>query len=416
MNSADISRRNFIKVAAAASLSGKVAVAKTLDAEKKQKKPNILVIVTDQQNANMLSCAGNKWVDTPALDSLAASGMRFEKCYCSNPVCVPSRFSIQTGHYPSRINIRRNSNSDNFEKQNSYIRNSIGWTFRDAGYETVYGGKVHLPGCLNEETRLWEPRADLYGYDILTTDERGALAEKCSEFLKRKHDKPFLLFASFINPHDICYKSILAGATQERLDRIPPGELEEIELELMEKDETVSDEEFFSEHCPLLPINHAETENEPEVMWDKTAHNGKWIRDNWSGKDWRLQRWAYKKLTEQIDCHVSTILKTLRENGLEEDTVVVFTSDHGELDGAHKRVSKGVLYEEAVNVPLIISYKNRIEANTVDKEHIVCNGLDLLPTLCDFAGIKAPEDLPGKSLQTFALRSKCQILARLTLY
>ena len=112
----------------------------------KDGRPNILFIMTDQQSAHMMSCAGNEWLKTPALDRLAASGIRFERAYASNPVCVPSRFSLQTGRMPSAIGLNWNHPAN---VPQSIVEQSLGNLFSNAGYETVYGGKVHLPGELN---------------------------------------------------------------------------------------------------------------------------------------------------------------------------------------------------------------------------------------------------------------------------
>ena len=111
-----------------------------------QQRPNILFIMTDQQSAHMLSCAGNEWLKTPSLDRLATSGIRFERAYASNPVCVPSRFSLQTGRMPSTIGLNWNHPAN---VPQSIVEQSLGNLFSNAGYETVYGGKVHLPGELN---------------------------------------------------------------------------------------------------------------------------------------------------------------------------------------------------------------------------------------------------------------------------
>ena len=96
------------------------------------------------------------------------------------------------------------------------------------------------------------------------------------------------------------------------------------------------------------------------------------------------------------------MLDALRDAGLEDNTLVVFTSDHGDMDSAHKMEHKSVLYEEAVRVPFIMSYKGRIPTGVVDDTHLISNGLDLLPTLCDYAGITTPEGLPGRSLRPLA--------------
>jgi len=189
-----------------------VATAVSIAADR----PNLLLIITDQQHAGMMSCTGNRWLETPAVDELARAGVRFERAYATNPVCMPSRFSMFSGFYPSSIGMRHNG-SKVTEVVQQMPERAMGWLLRRAGYETVYGGKVHLPGPMGDITRC--------GFDRLTGDQRDGLADACVEFLGRQHDKPFLLVASFINPHDICYMAIRAHNAQSGLGRATPAPL-----------------------------------------------------------------------------------------------------------------------------------------------------------------------------------------------
>src|SRR5262249_31552401 len=177
-----ISRRGFL-------LAGSSIAASRPAGER----PNILYIITDQQHAGMMSCAGNPWLKTPAMDSLAASGARFELAYSSNPVCTPARTSMVTGRYASYFGIETNEQARHPPKD---LSSAMGNLFRAAGYRTAFGGKTHWPRPMTPES---------VGFDYLTDDERDGLADKCVEFLSQKQDRPFLLVASFINPHDICY-------------------------------------------------------------------------------------------------------------------------------------------------------------------------------------------------------------------
>ena len=117
-------------------------------------KPNILFILTDQQNATMLSCAGNRHVRTPAMDSIAERGTRFERAYCMNPVCVPSRFSLFTGRRGSDIGLLNNNDAHINEIPATIQENALGWQMRRAGYRTAYGGKTHFPLGIDAR-RLW---------------------------------------------------------------------------------------------------------------------------------------------------------------------------------------------------------------------------------------------------------------------
>ena len=126
------------------------------------------------------------------------------------------------------------------------------------------------------------------------------------------------------------------------------------------------------------------------------------MREKWTERDWRLHRWAYARLTERVDGEIGKVLAALRESGLEKDTLVLFTSDHGDMDAAHRLEQKDELYEEAVRVPLIVSWKGVTQAGLVDRDHLVSTGLDLIPTMCDFAGVPVPASLKGRSVKALA--------------
>jgi len=334
----------------------------------------------------MMSCAGNKWLKTPALDSLMKKGMRFEKAYATNPVCVPSRFSLMTGFYPSAVGLRKNGNSKEAER---YVGAALGNVFRKAGYETVYGGKVHLPGVMGRIANC--------GFRNLTGDQREGLADECAQFLKGKRDKPFFLVASFINPHDICYQAIQAHSGSRR----NANRAIEVMRQAERMPEGVSRDEFFRRHCPPLPANYEPTEPEPEAIatFVKSRPFKYYVRKNWSDEDWRVHRWTYARLTERVDGQIGRVLDALRQAGLEDGTIVVFTSDHGDMDGSHRLEHKSMAYEESARIPLMIQYRPVTKGGYVDRSSLVSNGLDLFPTLCDLAGIDRPRDLQGRSLK-----------------
>lgn len=378
-------------LARTALLAGTAAVATYAAAAPRpaDSRPNILLIITDQQRADMLSCAGNRYVRTSALDRLAARGIRFERAYCANPVCVPSRFSMMTGVMPSRIALESNDQFTNAVPP-SLLAHSLGTIFRNAGYDTFYGGKLHLPG--GDARGL----SGTYGFSRLTPDEREDLAQSCATFLRQPHARPFLLVASFINPHDICYLAINAHAETLGLGAphgpalqaallIPPG---------------VTRAKFFKQLCPPLPPNFGIPDGEPpatrQTDW---LPSRAYVDAHWTVEDWRLHRWAYARLTERVDSEIGTVLNALHEGGHDGDTLVVFTSDHGEMDGSHHLEQKSVPYNEAIHVPLIISGPGVSGASRVDRSHLVSAGLDLIPTLCDFAGIPIPPALKGRSLK-----------------
>jgi choline-sulfatase len=285
------------------------------------------------------------------------------------------------------------------------IRQSLGRLFRKAGYETVYGGKVHLPRKMKDVQNL--------GYRNLTADSRQGLADACAEFIKAQHSKPFFLFASFINPHDICFMAINDFARTQGEPPRDNTDSKTCEAVLDRARKTGEGSRlagshisaFVEKNCPPLPANHEVPEAEPECIAQKYINPRPfqaYTREKWTQDQWRLHRWAYCRLTEMVDAEIGTVLDALREAGMEDNTLIVFTSDHGDMDSAHKLEHKQVLYEESVRVPFIMSYKGVIPRSVVDDTHLVSNGLDLLPTLCDYAGIETPDGLHGKSLRPLA--------------
>jgi len=349
-------------------------------------KPNILVIMTDQQHAGMMSCAGNSYVKTPMMDSLAATGARFELAYCANPVCVPSRVTMLTGVMPSRIGMEANEDMRKSKVTAGILANTMGQVFSKAGYQTVYGGKQHVPMTLEEA-----------GFRNIEKNSGPKLAEACAQFLRQKHDKPFLMVASFINPHDICFMAISDAKNPGKINGPKPL------LEALTLPTGMSREDFFAKACPPLPANYAIPPGEPgAILAADTRDFRTYARNKWTAEQWRLHRWAYARLTERVDTEIGVVLTALRETGLDANTLVVFVSDHGDMDASHRLEHKSVLYDEATRVPLIVSWKGVTKPGLVDREHLISTGQDLIPTLCDFANVPVPSALKGRSVRALA--------------
>ncbi len=351
---------------------------------KKREQPNILFIFTDQQSATMMSCSGNPYLHTPAMDSLAQKGMRFERAYCTNPVCIPSRFSLMTGHMPSDIGLRCNDTSSIPSLPEHILHTGLGHLLKEAGYHTAFGGKEHLP----------KTNAEQLGFTFIEKDERDGLARSCERFIKNPPAQPWALTASFINPHDICYMAIRAFA-EDNLSKQLLLQHGKTEIETLEKALNMPSE--FP--CPPIPQNHAPQENEPAAVGylRKQRPFRKWVSEHWSEDMWRKHRWAYARLTELVDAQILRVLDALEESGQAKNTVVVFTSDHGDHDSSHLLEHKTALYDEACRVPLIMVWDDSIPAGSVCPQ-VVSNGLDILPTLCEIAGRSVPKELEGHSL------------------
>lgn len=371
-------RREFIKGStslAAASLPGYRLMA---GQGKQEKQPNILFIMTDQQHANMMSCAGNKMLSTPAMDAIARNGARFTKAYAANPVCVPSRTSMATGMMPNRLGASENKSGMQIKAVPTEVNDhSMGKLMQAAGYDTFYGGKIHMCKDLDPSKA---------GYDVYFKDQRDKLPGACLEFINRKRTKPWFAVASFINPHDICFAH-LAHCGKDRQGV----------MRLYEEAKALPDEQL-----PPLPKNFAIPDGEPRSITAQMSPNAVTpaitMRKEYDKRAWRIKSYIYHRLTEQVDKNIGEIMDGLKKAGMDQDTIVIFLSDHGDMDGSHRLASKGLMYEESAGVPFLFSGKG-IQSGIVDEDHLVSTGLDLLPTICDFAGIEKPAHMLGTSLR-----------------
>lgn len=324
-------------------------------------KPNIVYIFTDQQTATAMSCAGNKDVNTPNIDRLAAEGVRFTNAYCTAPLCSPSRASMFTGLMPSQAGVTKNGAviAEKFRNQ------SLGHVLSANGYECVYAGKWHLPG---------ETIDHAHGFTRLHPFGDNGLSESCVQFLKKKHDKPFFMVASLDNPHNICEYA--------RKQPLPWGNITEPPLE----------------NCPNLPSNFYPAPYEPEIVRiEQQKSFSKYPVINYSADEWRRYRNAYYRLVEKVDVEIGKILKAIDDNGLENNTIVILSSDHGDGNASHQWNQKSALFEEVVNIPLIFRVPGSTKKGTVLTQ-IVNNGPDLFATICDWSKCVQPQHAVGKSL------------------
>lgn len=374
-------RRDFLKSAGAAVCATNLPLRAATPSEKQ--KLNILVIITDQQSADTASYRiGTKYLHTPNIDSLSANGTSFTRAYCANPICVPSRTSMFTGRYPTETGVMDNSDLTTAHLDFKKVP-FMGKIFQRGGYNTAYFGKWHLP-CMEDETGI-------HGFATMATtvDDDTATAFASSQFLQAKHDAPFLMVASFLNPHNICE---WARGQQLPLGAIgQPPSLDE---------------------CPPLRPNHEPQQNEPDIiafMRRSYQKSRMFPVGDFSEKQWREYLWAYYCLIEKADAQIGIVLQSLRESGLEENTLIVFVADHGDCQGAHGWNQKTVFYDEASRVPLIISRKGVGKANT--SARLVNTGIDLIPTLCDYAGIAVPSGLPGLSLKNANIDPRQYVVA-----
>jgi arylsulfatase A-like enzyme len=336
-------------------------------------RPNILFMFTDQQSFRAMSCTGNPYVNTPYMDQIAAHGVRIDNCYCTSPVCSPARSSLVTGRMPHETGV--NYNDTAIDKSIP----TMGDIFRQADYNTVWTGKWHLPASYPQ----WRRDPFIPGFETvqlpagmplgLGAHTDAIIADSAIGFLNweaQKQDKPWLLAVSLHNPHDICWWTNMPPVPHAHVDDYPP-----------------------------LPDNFAICPEEPEFMQICRAreHYGPEMKHtrNWDDSQWRAYLHTYYHMTEQVDLEIGRIMLALRENGYTDNTIVVFTSDHGEGSAAHHWVVKLSLYEEVVRVPMIVSWPGVRDAGRVDPTSLT-SGADLVPTLCELAGVDCPE-VTGRS-------------------
>jgi len=145
---------------------------------------------------------------------------------------------------------------------------------------------------------------------------------------------------------------------------------------------------------PPLPDNFQFDPLEPAAV----ASQRKSQRTDWSEMQWRYYIWSYYRMVEEVDAEVGRVLEALEDSGLADNTIVIFTSDHGEGRGRHQMIVKNYLYEEALKVPLVFSCPGRISEGVRDSSHLV-SGVDVMATVCDFAGVKPPPRVTGGDLR-----------------
>lgn len=313
-------------------------------------RPNIVFLHVDQLHHQALSCMGNEHVHTPHMDRIFSEGHAFTFSHCSNPVCCPSRASWYTGRMSSETGLIDNGYSCDPDLPD------LGQWMGARGYDCFYAGKWHVTG------------RDLDGsFQVLTHGnphgERGdpAVAKVAEAFL-HNHDrgaKPFFLNVGFLNPHDCCYMGFPAdrGRNFKQNLRVP------LKAEL-----------------PPNPPNYNPTQKPPSPN----------IRD-WNSDDFALYSYCYYRMVEMVDAEVGRVYRALEDSGHTDDTLFIFASDHGEMKGAHNRILKGLLFDDALRIPLVCRLPGSGKANARDNIHATTN-VDVTATILDYAGLPM---LPG---------------------
>jgi arylsulfatase A-like enzyme len=321
--------------------------------------PNVLFVMTDQQRFPYVGAYGEVSVKTPAMDSIARGGALFTHAFCSTPQCSASRSSIMTGLYPHTTGVMGNIGAAGGNSLKPELP-SLGTVFRGANYQTGYFGKWHLGGDPHD-----------HGFQAYHGCGRGIgedVAEKSAAFLTDVKE-PFFLFCSFVNPHDIYGFARLKETIARSKERV------------------------------RIPANlHDDLSKRPQPQLQYLREDQGKAAQGLTDQDWTDYLNVYEYLVEKVDGNIGKILEALERRGLARRTIIVFTSDHGDHGGAHGLPFKGpAMYEELVRIPLAVSFPDEIPPGRRLNDLVV--NVDLLPTLCDLAGLPVPKRIHGRSLK-----------------
>lgn len=380
------------------------------------RRPNILWICTDQQRFDTIRALGNRHIQTPNIDRLVTEGVAFTRAYSQSPICTPSRTSFLTGMYPSAVHVNGNGN-ESFPHHPPLVTRLLA----EAGYDCGLIGKLHLASAyrrieprVNDGYRYWQyshaPRDDWeHGHDYadwvrskgyilgeLMKDPDGAppelhqttwCAEKTIEFIQQKREGPWLASVNFYDPHPPFnppkrYRDIYDPTA------MPDPLFQASDIEQQQKLEVV---DFQSEvrQPQELDIRNPIVPKSPDSGDVASEFGGK--RDAWTLKA------AYYAMISLIDDRLGCVMKALETSGERENTVVIFTSDHGEMLGDHGLIQKGCrFYEGLVRVPLIFSWPGHFAEGL--RSNALVELLDQTPTLLDLASVAVPEWMQGHSL------------------
>ena len=401
------------------------------------KKTNILLITSDQQHYSMLGTVNNK-LKTPNLDRLAREGTLFERAYCPNPTCTPSRASILTGMNPSE------HGAWSLGTKLPETTPTVSQYLQDNGYETALIGKAHFQPTVSTEKYsslesrdyLWDLdfwrnfKDDFYGFKhvellrnhtaelwvgqhyAIWLEEKGVknwrdyffkptgkmnqklmgrwnipeeyhyntwIAERTNAMLEKykKEDKPFFLWASFPDPH---YPQ-LVPAPWDKMYASKDMELPEFS---------------FSEHDKNPPYFKEVTKLFPQLdEYRETGMGVHGLQKHWYIKSNLKKQLAYAYgMMSFMDKYIGKILDKLSELELDEDTIVVFTTDHGDLFGQHGLRWKCIFhYEDLLRIPMIVRYKNKIPAGA--RSNSLQSLIDLAPTFLSYCGLPVPDCISG---------------------
>jgi arylsulfatase A-like enzyme len=338
-------------------------------------KPNFIVMMTDDQRWDCLSCAGNTILKTPNMDRIAQGGMRFENMFVVNSLCSPSRATLLSGLYS-----HANGVLDNVKPKLKPDLKLLPDYLREAGYEVAFCGKSHITGSLRD--RKWDYYFGFEGqgnylnpkiaegtdgkdefYDGYMDD---IVTDKAVAWLQRNRDKPYCLFLWFKAPH----RSWQRARRHHDLFRdvaIP-------------KPDTYDDD---LKGYPGKPKAFVEADNKIGGAKHPDTRTLDFVKD-------------YYATLVAVDENVGKILKHLDDSKTANDTAVFFTGDNGFFLGEWRLFDKRLMHEPSIRVPLLVRYPRLVQAGSTTRPMAL--NVDIMPTVLDLAGVPIPKGLHGRSL------------------
>ena len=382
----------------------------------KKKAPNIVFIFSDDHATNAISAYGGIFKElapTPNIDRIANEGALLKNALCTNAICGPSRAAILTGKY-SHVN-------GYYKNYKGGVFNNQQWTFpqslKEVGYQTGLVGKWHLASepigfdyykyhiSRGEQGLYWNP---VYNDNGINKKEKGYATNLTTDFAldwlnSRDTKEPFCLLLQFKAPHrewapDTKYKNLWEGQEMP----YPSTFNDTYEGRELTAGDTEMTMDYFSRQDMKMTPPDALSKSDRR-KWSQFGFKPNEIvtpDENLSPqevREWKYQKYIkdYLATIRSVDDNIGRVLAYLKENGLEENTIVIYASDQGFFLGEHGFFDKRFMYEESLKMPFVIRYPGKIKPGTI-VDDIVSN-IDFAPTLLDMAGVAAPEQVQGKS-------------------
>ncbi|RXP44531.1 DUF4976 domain-containing protein [Lutibacter sp. HS1-25] len=379
-------------------------------------KPNIIYIMADDLTTQAISAYGGIYRDiapTPNIDKIAQEGMLFQDALCTNAICGPSRAAILTGNYSNINGYYKNESGGKFDKTQ--------WTFpqefQKNGYSTSLFGKWHLGtepvgfdtfkyhNSAGQQGHYWDPVYNENGVDV---KEKGYSTNLSTDFAlnwlesNKSTNKPFMMILQYKAPHRPWEPDTKYEQLWEDIEMPYPATFNDT-YEGREKTagDTEMTMEYFSNRDMKLPEPEG-LKGKEKIKWAfYGAKPGEIVQPKnmtaEEGRKWRYQTYIkdYLACVKSVDDNIGRVLNYLKENNLEENTVIVLTSDQGFYLGDHGFFDKRFIYEESLRMPFMVKYPNKVKAGSVS-EDIITN-IDFAPTLLELAGIKTTQKMQGTS-------------------